>query len=335
MKKGGGGIFKLSHRSHHFSLLASQFDEWLAAINFSPKTRATYGHDVRYFLKWLEENVPITSIAEVTPKHVQQYQMSVYNYQRPPQKNGKQKGGLSASTQMGRLVAIHKFFEWLLRQQQIAYSPAASLQMPRYARPLPRNILSVAEARKLIEATPTDAPKGMRDQAMVELLYATGMRVGELIALQLYDVDFSSGTIHIRQGKGKKDRVIPITERTAGILKAYVTEAREAFAKGDDNARLFVSVHTGRPLARNDVAQTVRDAALRAGITKVVTPHTLRHTCATHLLKGQVDIRHIQKLLGHSQLSSTEIYTHVETSDLREMLRRFHPRETEDGISGQ
>ncbi len=266
--------------------------------------------------------------------------MSVYNYQRPPQKSGKQKGGLSASTQMGRLVAIHKFFEWLLRQQQIAYSPAAGLQMPRYARPLPRNILSVAEARKLIEAAPTrngrtvDTAKGVRDQAMVELLYATGMPVGELIALQIYDVDFSSGTIHIRQGKGKKDRVIPITERTTGILKVYVAEARTAFAKGDDT-RLFVSVHTGRPLARNDVAQAVRDAAARAGITKLVTPHTLRHTCATHLLKGQVDIRHIQKLLGHSRLSSTEIYTHVETSDLREMLRRFHPRETEDGIAGQ
>lgn len=318
---------------HPFSLLAARFVEGLSALHFSPKTCETYGHDVKAFLAWLSDNIPIMSIAEVTPSHLQQYQISVYNYQQPVLKNGKERGGLSVCTQSGRLVAIHKFFTWLLREQQIAYDPSASLQMPRVRHSLPRHILSPMEVDRLLTAPPADSPKGLRDRAILELFYRTGLRRAELLSLMLYDLDLATGTLFIRQGKGNRDRVVPILEETVFILKAYLSNARTLFLQGrgatpaKGEGPLFVSV-SGLPLVGSDVGQIVRVAAKEAGITKRVTPHALRHTCATHLLQRDVDIRQIQKLLGHRRLSSTEIYTHVETSDLRAVLKRCHPRES-------
>jgi len=312
--------------THRFSLLAAQFEEWLTALNFSPKTRATYSHDVRFCLTWLSDNVPIVSIAEVTPLHLQQYQMSLYQYQRPAKKDGKENGPLSASTQKMRLVAIKRFFDWLLTTQQIAYNPAASLALPRPVHLLPRSVLSPQEMRRFLEVHGLDSPRTIRNRAILELFYATGIRVGELRVLTISDVDFSVGTLLIRQGKGSKDRVVPLTGKAAGILRLYLTEARGILCKNAIEARLFVSVHTGVPLAARDIHWMVKKTAVCAGITKPVSPHTLRHTCATHLLAGQADIRHIQKLLGHKSLSTTERYTRVEVSDLRAVLTRCHPR---------
>ncbi len=310
--------------SHRFSLLAARFVEWMSALNFSPKTCLNYGHDLREFLTWLSLNVLITSIAEVTPSHLQQYQIDLYNGDL---QIGKIPSPLSALTQKGRLVAIRKFFSWLLSTQQIAYSPAASLSMPKTPWTLPRNILSPEEVQRLIETPPMTTSKGLRDRTILTIFYRTGIRRAELLSLKLYDLDLSMGTLTIRQGKGKRDRVVPLLDGTVSLLKVYLSDVRPILI-GKAIDFLFVSIHSGGHLTGSDIRRMVTKAAQDAGITKPVTPHALRHACATHLLKGQADIRQIQKLLGHRRLSSTEVYTHVETSDLREVLKRCHPRES-------
>lgn len=330
--------------------MAERFSEWLEAINYSPKTSVNYTRDVKVFLEWLADNTSVNSIAEVTPAHLQQYQIALYNFERhdeasdngssPTVKEGfsvaakdkpatkeKEPKRLSVGTQANRLAAVRKFFSWLLSEQQIAYNPASTLQLPKQPHRLPRGVLTKTEARRLIETTPVMKPRDIRDRTILEVLYATGIRRAELIALMIYDADLQTATLRIEHGKGNTTRIVPLTQSAIAALKLYLEEARGLFAREAGQVRLFVSTRSGGPLDDDDIVRIVRKAATRAGIKKHVTPHTLRHTCATHLLKGRADIRQIQKLLGHRRLSSTEVYTRVELSDLHEVIARCHPRE--------
>jgi integrase/recombinase XerD len=314
--------------------MAERFSEWLDAINYSPKTRVNYTRDVKLFLAWLSDNTLINSIVEVTPAHLQQYQIALYNFARhdghepaTKEKAAAEPKRLSVGTQANRLAAVRKFFSWLLSEQQIAYNPASTLQLPKQPQRLPRGVLTKTEARRLIEATPTVKPRDVRDRAILETLYATGIRRAELIALTLYDADLQTATLRIEHGKGNTKRVVPLTQSAIAALKLYLEQARALFVREAGQMRLFVSSRSGGPLDDDDIVRIVAKAANRAGIRKHVTPHTLRHTCATHLLKGRADIRQIQKLLGHRRLSSTEVYTRVELSDLHEVIARCHPRE--------
>jgi len=307
-------------------LLRVRFLEWLKAINYSRSTITNYSRDVRIFLEWLIENISINTIAEVTASHLQQYQIAIYNFEYQEKKDSEKKR-LSVGAQSNRLAAVRKFFSWLLQDGQIAYNPASSLQLPKQPQQLPKNILTPTEARLLLEATPTVKPRDIRDRAILEVMYATGIRRAELISLSIYSVDLSSNTLRIEHGKGDETRIVPLTESAKAALKLYLEEARSLYATEASQTCLFVSSRSGGVLDADDIRRIVRKATKRAGITKHITPHTLRHTCATHLLKGKADIRQIQKLLGHRRLSSTEIYTHVELGDLAEVIQRCHPRE--------
>jgi integrase/recombinase XerD len=318
-------------------ITAARFAEWLEAINYSPKTRVNYTRDVKVFLDWLHDHTSINSLVDVTPAHLQQYQIALYNFERSdeepatkektkPQEPQEAKR-LSVGTQANRLAAVRKFFSWLLSEQQIAYNPATTLQLPKQPQRLPRGVLTKSEARRLIETTPTTKPRDIRDRAILETLYATGIRRAELLALTIYDADLQTATLRIEHGKGNTTRIVPLTQTAIAALKLYLEEARGIFARETGQVRLFVSTRSGGPLDDDDIVRIVRKAAHRAGIKKHVTPHTLRHTCATHLLKGRADIRQIQKLLGHRRLSSTEVYTRVELTDLHEVIARCHPRE--------
>jgi integrase/recombinase XerD len=306
-------------RQASLELLRARFEESLAARNYSAKTRVNYARDVRVFLEWVAENASARSIAEVTGSDLQRYQMALY----AEEKDGKR---LSVGTQAGRLAAVRTFFGWLLAEQLIAHNPASSIQMPRQGRRLPRGVLTTEEARRLLDATPAEKPRDIRDRAILEVLYATAIRRGELIALSIYDLELSAGRLRIEHGKGDQTRVVPLTESALSALRLYLDEARPVFAREAAQTRLFVSSRSGGPLDDADLPRIVAKAAKRAGLAKHVTPHTLRHTCATHLLAGRADIRQIQKLLGHRRLSSTEVYTHVEVGDLAEVIARCHPR---------
>jgi integrase/recombinase XerD len=320
-------------QQQRLKIMAERFSEWLEAINYSPKTRVNYTRDVKVFLDWLADNTSINSIVEVTPAHLQQYQIALYNFERhdgnepaAKEKEAKEPRRLSVGTQANRLAAVRKFFSWLLSEQQIAYNPASTLQLPKQPHRLPRNVLTKSEARRLIETTPTTKPHDVRDRTILEVLYATGIRRAELLGLTIYDADLQTATLRV-DGKGNRTRIVPLTQSAIAALKLYLEEARAVFAHEAGQVRLFVSTRSGGPLDDDDIVRIVRKAAIRAGIKKHVTPHTLRHTCATHLLKGRADIRQIQKLLGHRRLSSTEVYTRVELSDLAEVIARCHPRE--------
>ena len=282
--------------------------------------------DVKGFISWLGDNSSVSAIVDVTPAELQQYQMAIYNYERPDN-SGADKKRLAVGTQACRLAAVRKFFSWLAAEQQIAYNPASALQPPKQPQRLPTNVLTRGEAKRLIEATPTTKPLDIRDRAILDVLYSTGVRRAELIGLNIYDVDFDNATLRIEHGKGNQTRIVPLTESARSALKLYLQEARAIFARETTQTRLFVSSRSGGPLDDADIVRIVKKAARRAKIKKPITPHSLRHTCATHLLRGRADIRQIQKLLGHRRLSSTEVYTHVEISDLREVISRCHPRQ--------
>jgi len=318
-------------QKQRLKLMAERFSEWLEAINYSPKTRVNYTRDVKLFLAWLAENTAINSLVEVTPAQLQQYQIPLYHFERRAYNGAatKEKAArrLSVGTQANRLAAVRKFFSWLLSEQQIAYNPASTLRLPKQPQRLPRGVLTKTEARRLIEATPAVKPRDVRDRAILETLYATGIRRAELIALTIDDADLQTATLRIEHGKGNTKRVVPLTQSAIAALKLYLETARGLFVREAGQVRLFVSSRSGGPLDDDDIVRIVAQAANRAGLSKHVTPHTLRHTCATHLLKGRADIRQIQKLLGHRRLSSTEVYTRVELPDLHEVIARCHPRE--------
>ncbi len=308
-------------------LLRARFVEWLEARNYSPRTRPDYDRYVRDFLLWINENTSLSSIAEVLPAHVQQYQLSLC-YPLPKEDNTPGRV-LSISAQICRLAAIKTFFSWLVQTQQIAYNPASSIEPPKQTETLPRDVLTQDEARCLLESTPVVKPRDIRDRAILEVLYGTGIRRAELLSLTIYDADLQAATLRIEHGKGGRSRLLPLTAGACAALKLYLTESRSCYASMMSRAALFLSSKSGQPLSDNDIVRIVRKAAKRADIIKRTTPHTLRHSFATHLLQEHADIRQIQKLLGHKKLSTTEIYTHVEISDLQEVIARCHPREKE------
>jgi tyrosine recombinase XerC len=231
--------------------------------------------------------------------------------------------GLARSSVARKLAAIRSLGENLTRTGVAASNPAALLPTPKRASRLPRVIPSDDSAR-LLERIPARTPLEVRDRAMLELAYASGLRVEELRTLRVDDLDFESETVHVR-GKGGKERVVPIGEPAQAALRRYLETARPALAGRDSEATLFVSVR-GRPLHSSDVRRRLERWVRAAGLPSGVSPHTLRHSFATHLLEGGADLRSIQELLGHSSVSTTQVYTRVEPARLRREYAKAHPR---------
>jgi site-specific recombinase XerD len=314
------------NQKQKLELMRGRFIEYLTALNYATATLVNYAHNVEIFLEWLVENTSLNSISDVTAAQLSQYQIALYRIEIEDEKTGKKKR-LSTGTQANKLAAMKRFFLWLWQEGLIVHNPSASIQMPKQPKMLPRNILTPAEAKRLIESVPTKKPRDIRDRAILETLYATGIRLSELLDLTIYDVEMQTGTLRIEHGKGDETRLVPLTETAKTAIKLYLAEARSVFATEAGQIRLFVSSRSGGQLFADDIRRIIKKAYKAANIKKHVSTHTLRHTCATHLLKGKADIRQIQKLLGHRRLSSTEIYTHVELGDLAEVISRCHPRE--------
>ncbi len=224
---------------------------------------------------------------------------------------------------MNQIKAIKCFFRFLYRRGDLLYDPAARLAYPRVEKRLPRTILTPEEVRRIIEAPRIKVRLGLRDRAILETFYATGVRAGEMGRLGPYDVDTAERLLRVVLGKGSKDRNLPLTRAATRAIEAYLTKERPKLAKGC--SRLFLGSRGG-PMSRGMLGTVVGHWTREAGIHKRVSCHTFRHSVATHLLKGRADIRHIQVLLGHRSLATTERYTRVEVSDLREVLKRAHPR---------
>jgi integrase/recombinase XerD len=223
------------------------------------------------------------------------------------------------------LGALRAFFLFLEQRGEILASPVRDVSLPR-AHPLPRTVLSLAEASRLMTAPPDGTRTGRRDRALLETLYATGIRLHECLGLDLGDLDLLEGHLLIRTGKGRKDRVVPIAGRAAVALDFYLRDGRPELASHSTEGALFLS-KDGRRLSASQLNRLVKDHAQHAAIRKRVHPHALRHTCATHLLRGGASVREVQKLLGHRSIETTAVYTRVGVEDLRHLIGRCHPRE--------
>lgn len=303
--------------SEGFAALAGAYLEALRVRNYSPATIASREQHLREFIRWAEAR-GLARPAEVTKPALERYQRWLYHYRK---KNGQP---LSFRSQQGCLVPVRALFKWLCRQNLLLANPAADLELPRAEKRLPRHVLTAAEAERVLGRPDVTQPLGQRDRAILEALYSTGMRRMELIGLKLYDLDQERGTLFVRQGKGKKDRMIPMGERAFGWVRRYLDEARPAFALSPDDGTVFLT-NAGLPFEANRLTQLVRDYVNAAGIGKTGSCHLFRHTCATLMLEGGADIRFIQQQLGHAELSTTQIYTQVSIRMLKEVHTRTHP----------
>jgi integrase/recombinase XerD len=210
-----------------------------------------------------------------------------------------------------------------VREGALAADPTQHVDAPRTPRPLPR-ALSRPVMSALVEAPDVTRPRGVRDRALLELLYATGMRAAECLDLRLEDVTLPAGYL-VCTGKGQRQRLVPFGEAAASWVARYLREVRPGFTRRHDSGRVFVNPH-GRRLSRQSLWAIVRRAAARAAVPRAVSPHVLRHSFASHLLEGGADLRSVQALLGHADITTTQIYTHLPSATLKRMYQRFHPR---------
>lgn len=312
--------------SQGFAALADAYLESLRVRNYSEATIESREHHLREFIKWAEER-GFARPCEVTKPTLERYQRWLYHYRK---KNGEP---LSFRSQHGCLVPVRALFKWLCRQNLLLANPAADLELPRAEKRLPRHVLTAAEAERVLGLPDITNPLGQRDRAVLETLYSTGMRRMELIGLKLYDLDQERGTVFIRQGKGKKDRMIPLGERAFSWIRKYLDDARATLSLSPDDGTVFLT-NAGLGFEPNRLTQLVRDYVDAAEIGKTGSCHLFRHTCATLMLEGGADIRFIQQMLGHAKLETTQIYTQVSIRQLKEVHTRTHPaRLTLDGAA--
>jgi integrase/recombinase XerD len=272
---------------------------------------------LRAFFAWCGER-GLDAPGQVTREAVERYRRHVYYWR---QANGKP---LSLATQRRRLTHVKMFFGWLSRERWIAYNPASELELPRVHRRLPRAILTRDEVERVLAQTAVFGAMGLRDRAMLETFYATGIRRSELIALALYDVDTQYGTLMVREGKGKKDRLLPIGERACAWIERYVADVRPMLLNRADEMTLFLG-DDGEPLRRGWLTERVRGYFDAVGIDKPGACHLFRHTMATLMLENGAELRYIQAMLGHASIETTTIYTHVSLRTLRDVYERTHP----------
>jgi integrase/recombinase XerD len=231
--------------------------------------------------------------------------------------------GLAPTTIRRQISAIRTYFKFLVGEGLAARDPSERIESPKRWRTLPA-VLSVAEVKLLLNAPNTDAPLAIRDRALLEFAYATGMRVSELVGIKLQHISFAERVVRVF-GKGGKERIIPFGKTALGVISMYARETRPALDRGNGRGVLFLNAR-GTPLSRVGAWGIIRANARRAGLAKRVTPHTLRHTFATHLLEGGADLRAVQEMLGHADLSTTQLYTHVDRDYLRTVHKSYHPR---------
>jgi integrase/recombinase XerD len=303
-----------------YETLLVKFKEYMQAREFSPRTVTDYRHDARVFLEYLE-TIGVTEISEVDRAMVADYQIRLLDqtYRDRP---------ITTVTRLKRLTTLRCFCNYLVRRGQLAADPTADLELPKRPKSLPKNILTKKEMGKLLELPDLNTPFGIRDRAIMEVFYSTGIRVSELCNLTLNDIDLAGGELRVNQGKNAKDRVVPLGEVACDYLNLYLRNARSQLAASGQNL-LFVTKN-GRRFHCTDLSHLVARYGQKAGLKKRIACHSLRHTCATHLLQGKADIRHIQEILGHASLATTQIYTKVEIADLKKVHRRCHPREQKE-----
>ncbi|ODS22419.1 recombinase XerD [Candidatus Endobugula sertula] len=294
-----------------------RFLQYQAERHYSQRTIQNRENYLRYFIQWCDER-GLNRPNEVTKPILESYQRYLYHYRK---KNGEP---LSVMSQNGRMIPIRALFKWLARNNHLLYNPASDLELPRAEKRLPQAVLTQDEAETILSLPDTSTSLGIRDRAILETFYSTGMRRLELTTLKWSAIDYERGTIFISQGKGHKDRMVPIGDRALKWIYSYQYQARSELTLGRDDGTLFVT-KLGDAFHANAMSKLVREYVQQADIGKKGSCHLFRHTCATLMLEGGADVRYIQALLGHAKLETTEIYTQVSIKQLKDVHTMSHP----------
>ena len=288
--------------------LIDQFiDYYWLSTGASKNTLAAYRSDLKIFNKWLAGK----SLISVNSKHIQDYFSE------------RQKNNIGSSTQARILTCLHSFYQYLLANQLIKKDPTEQLSQPKLEKKLPV-FLNIQEVEKLLEAPSSSSLFGQRDRAMLELLYSCGLRVSELINLSYHNINLKEEFIRIH-GKGNKERVLPMGEIAIDYLMKYETNARPVLLKNGQSDSYFLS-NRGSAMSRQNFFYIIKAYANQVGIDKPLSPHSLRHAFATHLVQKGADLRSVQLMLGHSDISSTQLYTHIQNAQLKAQHAKHHPR---------
>ncbi|TAK40700.1 MAG: site-specific tyrosine recombinase XerC [Betaproteobacteria bacterium] len=293
------------------------FHEWEAVVGYSPRTIAAQRHAIGRFIAWADER-GLDRPQDITRPILERYQRHVYHYRKH---NGQP---LAVSAQLGLILPLQAWFKWLTKQNHILYNPAADLDLPSRPKALPKGLLSVAQIEDILNGCDVAKPEGIRMRAMLETFYSTGIRRFELAGLKLFDVDTERGALMVRQGKGAKDRLVPVGDRACAWLDKYLREVRPDLATSGDDYTLFLD-DDGRAFDPGRLGDQVKKHLTAAGVTHAGACHLFRVACATHMLENGADIRFIQSLLGHAKLDTTQIYTQVSLAKLKEVHNATHP----------
>ena len=276
----------------------------------SPNTGEAYRSDLEDFISWLQRN-KVTSLNDVTRRHIMDYLLYLQEQSRAP------------TTMSRHLVSIRVFFRFLQQEGALSVNITDVMDAPKLWKLLPET-LSVTEVEKLLQAPDLKRREGIRDKAMLVLLYSTGLRVSELVGLKVDDLHADERYVRCI-GKGRKERVIPYGESAYVSVQRYLDEVRGGWNKNPLQRHLFLS-RRDLPLSRKTFWRLIKVYAARAGVNRDISPHTLRHSFASHLLANEAPLRVIQEMLGHADISTTQIYTHVDSSRLKSVHQKFHPR---------
>jgi integrase/recombinase XerD len=294
-----------------------QFADWLLTHHYAHATIRLRREDLERFILWSEAR-DLVRIDAITTDAVERYQRRLFAYRKA---NGT---ALTVGSQSRALASIRTFFRWAVRAGWITVNPAADVAGPHRVRPLPHCVLTVQETETLLQQPNLETPNGLRDRAMLETFYSTGLRRSELAALCLVDLDRERGLVTVHAGKGGKDRVIPIGDRALAWIDRYLLESRPVLSQGLGGDTLFLT-RWGKPFVPHGLGCIVHRYIDAANLGKHGACHALRHTCATVMLDHGADIRYIQQQLGHQLLSTTQIYTQVSDKRLKEVHSQCHP----------
>ena len=297
---------------HQFDFLVDQYLNYLLVEKgLGKKTLDAYSRDLARYFEFLKQE-SIENLGENDTALILKHLIDM------------KKDGLGARSRARHLVTIRGFYRFLVQEKIIKADPSRTIDLPKSGLKLPE-VLSADEINSLLETPGTDTPRGLRNAAMLELLYASGLRVSELINLKLLDINLEAGFVRVF-GKGSKERIVPMGSGAINALQDYLKSGRPNLLKADLTSSYLFVARAGKPMTRQGFWKLLRKCALEAGLKRKISPHSLRHSFASHLLEGGADLRSVQVMLGHVDITTTQIYTHVATERLREIHGRFHPR---------
>ena len=295
----------------------AEFKHQLKVKGYAPATIDSYTKNLNQFTAWLSGR-DIGDLRQVTRQVMLDYQSHVMA--QP----------LAMETRALKIRAVKRLFEYLEAGHQLLVNPTEGLVETCRKNFKIGPVLSVAEMQKLLEQPNLSWPGQIRDRAIMEVFYSTAIRLDELLSLEVYHVDVKSRVIYIRKGKGDRQRVVPLGKQAAHFLTEYLNRIRPIYAKKNPKTRTLFLCQSGRPVTREAIRARLKEYREKAGITKPVSPHVFRRSCATHLLQGGADIRYVQKLLGHKEIKTTQQYTRIRPTDVKQMHNQTHPNQKGD-----